>query len=86
MFENEHMLHTIPKYLSLKKEDVVTMKNLNEFIVSSLLNIMAPERKSSIFLSDYTYLASIPQYKFVRASTSPFVNDKSLHTNGESFW
>jgi len=60
MFENEHMLHTIPKYLNLKKEDVVTMKNLNEYIVSSLLNIMAPERKSSIFLSDYTYLASIP--------------------------
>ena len=60
MFENDHMLHAIPKYLNLKKEEGVTMKNLNEYIVSTLTNIMAPSWKESIFLSDLTYMAAIP--------------------------
>ena len=42
LFENEHMLNVIPKYLNQKKEDIVTMDNMNEYITSSLINIMAP--------------------------------------------
>lgn len=42
MFQNEQILKVLNKFVAVKKEETVTMTNLNENIVSVLRQVLMP--------------------------------------------
>lgn len=54
------MMKVLPKKIAEKKMDKVGMKNMNEYIVSTLRNVMMPRLDYPLDLSDITMLSSVP--------------------------
>lgn len=59
----------------------VTMKNINEFIVSSLKNVLQPTRQESFDFGDLIDLSCNPQFKFLQTASSPIVQNQVLQSN-----
>lgn len=54
-------------------ESVVSMKNINEFIVTVMKNVFQPQQGERFDFCDILDLCCMPQFKFVQGSTNPFI-------------
>jgi hypothetical protein len=60
----------------VKKEETITMGNLNESIVSVLRQVLMPSNGEKFDFSDIMSMACVPVYKILEAHTNPFIMNK----------
>lgn len=58
---------------AINMASAITMKNLNESIVTVLKHVMYPAKESKFDFSDITNLACMPAYKMLEAHTNPLI-------------
>ena len=73
---------------SKSKDGAVTMKNLNEYIVSVLKNILVPKFGEKFDFCDVTDLCCMPQFKFLQGVANPFLQDNRIccDPRGDKQW
>lgn len=65
----------------------VTMKNLNEFIITALKNVMQPSHGEKFDFGEIMNLACMPSYKFLQAASNPFLlNGKAVTSPSYADW
>lgn len=65
----------------------VTMKNLNEFIITAIKNCMQPAQGEKFDFGDIMNLACMPSYKFLQAASNPFLlNGKAVTSPQYADW
>ena len=80
-FENDHLIKMLPKAITLKKMEVLTMRNLNEYIATALKQIMLPQHGQKGSLFDISFLTSVPQFKLLTMATNPFLFNSNLSSS-----
>jgi hypothetical protein len=64
----------------------VTMKNLNESIVTVLRHVMQPSKEEKFDFSELMNLACMPVYKILEAHTNPLIFNRYISYAGEKSW
>lgn len=59
-------------------EESTTMKNMNEFIASVMKNLFQPQAGEKFDFCDVLDLCCMPQFKFIQASTNPFIQNNRI--------
>lgn len=70
----------------MKKEETVTMTNLNENIVSVLRQVLMPYQSQKFDFSDIMAMACMPVYKILEAQTNPFIMNKQIVYASDKLW
>jgi cell division GTPase FtsZ len=99
LFQNENIMRTLSKLVTMKAAGVgmkdhhalnmastITMKNLNESIVTVLKHVMQPAKEEKFDFSDIMNLASMPVYKMLEANTNPLIFNRQIAFSGEKTW
>ena len=72
--------------MASKKEETITMTNLNENIVSVLRQILMPSQGEKFDFSDIMNMACVPVYKILEGHTNPFILNKQIMCVGDKLW
>ncbi|TNV79486.1 hypothetical protein FGO68_gene6345 [Halteria grandinella] len=99
LFQNETIMKTLSKLITLKSTaqghkdhhainmaSAVTMKNLNESIVTVLRHVMQPQKEEKFDFSELMNLACMPAYKMLEAHTNPLLFNRHMCYAGEKSW
>ncbi|CDW86702.1 cryptic tubulin [Stylonychia lemnae] len=86
LFQNEQILKVLHKLVAIKKEETITMTNLNESIVSVLKQVLMPSQGEKFDFSDVMSMACVPVYKILEGHTNPFIMNKQLMCVGDKLW
>jgi cell division GTPase FtsZ len=86
LFQNDQILKVLHKLVAIKKEETITMSNLNENIVSVLRQVMMPSSGEKFDFSDIMNMACVPVYKILEAHTNPFIMNKQVMSMGDKLW
>ena len=71
---------------ALNLASAVTMKNLNESIVTVLKQIMYPSKEEKFDFSSLMNLACMPVYKMLEAHSNPLIFNRTIHYAGDKTW
>ena len=64
----------------------ITMKNLNENIVSVLRHVLQPAKGEKFDFSDIMNLACMPVYKILEGHTNPVIFNRQITYSSEKTW
>ncbi len=71
---------------ALTLASAITMKNLNESIITVLKHIMYPQKDEKFDFSDLMTLACLPAYKMLEANSNPIIFNRQLSYAGDKTW
>lgn len=71
---------------AINMASAVTMKNLNESIVTVLKHVMQPSKEEKFDFSELMNLACMPAYKMLEAHTNPLIFNRHICYAGEKSW
>ncbi len=71
---------------ALTVASAITMKNLNESIVSVLKHVMQPANQDKFDFSDLMNLACMPVYKILEGHTNPLIFNRHAAYVGDKTW
>jgi len=77
LFQNDQLLKVLHKLVAIKKEETITMTNLNEAIISVLRQVLIPSHTEKFDFSDIMAMACVPVYKMLEAHTNPLILNKT---------
>lgn len=71
---------------ALNMAHTITMKNLNESIVTVLRHVLQPTKEEKFDFSDIMNLACMPVYKMLEAHSNPLIFNRNITYGGEKTW
>ena len=71
---------------ALNMAHTITMKNLNEGIVTVLRHVLQPAKEEKFDFSEIINLACMPVYKMLEAHSNPLIFNRNIAYAGEKTW
>jgi hypothetical protein len=71
---------------ALNMAHTITMKNLNESIVTVMKHILQPSKEEKFDFSELMNLACMPVYKMLEAHSNPLIFNRQITYGGEKTW
>lgn len=73
-------------HYALNMASAITMKNLNESIVTVLKHVMQPAKEDKFDFADLMNLACMPTYKMLEAHSNPLIFNRQISYAGDKGW